>query len=270
MNRLTFFVIFVLVFGILFTSLINDVYAQNDPDILIHIATQADKQIQNQLNEIFNNSIPIEIKLLYDKGHLSVKSLKNSLPDDVEKAKKDFLTAMKSFKQISKIISKSTSTTKITTSETSEIDFSSQLDRLEKYIKTLKTISKKHDTSVDFTEVYDLFKDARNQVNNGVGNPSETIDQLKYHIISIEEKIRNSSSHGLSDRIKQFVNKQVNSIEEKLEKALESGATKTQIDKAHELIEEIRDLISKNQISDAKIVFHELNKLLRNIELSVN
>mgnify|MGYP000162132622 CR=1 FL=1 len=66
MNTLTFFVIFVLVFGILFTSLINDVYAQNDPDILIHIATQADKQIQNQLNEIFNNSIPVEIKLLYD------------------------------------------------------------------------------------------------------------------------------------------------------------------------------------------------------------
>lgn len=269
MNTLTFFVIFVLVFGILFTSLINDVYAQNDPDILIHIATQADKQIQNQLNEIFNNSIPVEIKLLYDKGHLSVKSLKNSLPDDVKQAKKDFLTAMKSFKEISKIISKSTSMTKSTTN-ISDVDFSSQLDRLEKYIKTLKIISKKHDAKVDFREVTDLIQEVRNQINHGIGNPSDTIDQLKRLITSIEKNIRDSPSHETSDRIKQFVNKQLISIEKKLDKALESGATKTQIDKAHKLIEEIRDLISKNQISDAKIVFHELNKLLRNIELSVN
>ncbi|MBS1268339.1 MAG: hypothetical protein MAG458_01068 [Nitrosopumilus sp.] len=268
MNSSVFLTIFVLVFGITSTSLVSDAYAQNDPDILLQIATQADKQIQNQLNEIFNNSSPVEIQLLYDKGHQSVKSLRNSLPDDVKQAKKDFLTAMKSFKEISKIISKSTSMTKST--NTSDVDFSSQLDRLEKYIKTLKIISKKHDTKVDFREVNDLIQEVRNQINHGIGNPSDTIDQLKRLITSIEKNIRDSPSHETSDRIKQFVNKQLISIEKKLDKALESGATKTQIDKAHELIKEIRYLISENQINNAKIVFHELNKLLKDVELSVN
>lgn len=211
MNSSVFLTIFVLVFGITSTSLVSDAYAQNDPDILLQIATQADKQIQNQLNEIFNNSSPVEIQLLYDKGHQSVKSLRNSLPDDVKQAKKDFLTAMKSFKEISKIISKSTSMTKST--NTSDVDFSSQLDRLEKYIKTLKIISKKHDTKVDFREVNDLIQEVRNQINHGIGNPSDTIDQLKRLITSIEKNIRDSPSHETSDRIKQFVNKQLISIE---------------------------------------------------------
>jgi len=269
MNSSVFLIIFVLVLGITSTSLVSDAYAQNDPDILLQIATQADKQIQNQLNEIFNNSSPVEIQLLYDKGHQSVKSLKNSLPDDVKQAKKDFLTAMKSFKEISKIISKSTSMTKSTTN-ISDVDFSSQLDRLEKYIKTLKIISKKHDAKVDFREVTDLIQEVRNQINHGIGNPSDTIDQLKRLITSIEKNIRDSPSHETSDRIKQFVNKQLISIEKKLDKALESGATKTQIDKSHELIKEIRYLISENQIDNAKIVFHELIKLLKDVELSVN
>ena len=44
------------------TSLINPVHAQNDPNILLHIAVQADKQILNQLEKKYGNEILIIYK----------------------------------------------------------------------------------------------------------------------------------------------------------------------------------------------------------------
>ena len=104
MKILALFTIFVLIFGT--TSFVNDAYAQNDLSILLHITTQADKQIQNQLHQVYGNDVPEKIQSLYDKGHMTVNSLEKSLPDDVKQAKKDFLTSMKLFKQISRSKSK--------------------------------------------------------------------------------------------------------------------------------------------------------------------
>ena len=98
MKTLAIFTIFVLISGVAFTSSANNAYAQNDPSILLRIATQADKQILNQLDRSYGDSIPSKIQTLYEKGHTSVESLKNSLSDNIEQAREDFLTAMKSFK----------------------------------------------------------------------------------------------------------------------------------------------------------------------------
>ena len=89
-------------------SLVNHAYGQNDPSILLRIAVQADKQIVNQLDKKYENQIPNNINILYDKGHTAVKSLDQSLSsNDIEKAKQDFLLAMNSFMQISRIMSQS-------------------------------------------------------------------------------------------------------------------------------------------------------------------
>ena len=79
MKTLALFTVFVLTFGTTSTSLINDVYAQNDPNVLLHIATQADTQILNQLDSTYGNSVPSDIQVLYEKGHMTVVSLENSL-----------------------------------------------------------------------------------------------------------------------------------------------------------------------------------------------
>ena len=75
MKKLALFAIIVLIFGTISPSLTNQAYAQNDPSILLRIAIQADKQIVNQLNNVYSNQIPNNIKILYDKGHTAVKSL---------------------------------------------------------------------------------------------------------------------------------------------------------------------------------------------------
>ena len=80
-------------------------------------------------------------------------SLDESLPNDLKKAKKDFLSAMDAFMQISRIISQSAIKV-VNTSDKIDRDLSSEIDRLEKYVKTLETISKKYNINVtnDFIE----------------------------------------------------------------------------------------------------------------------
>lgn len=270
MKTLALFTIFALLSGVAFTSLVNDAYAQNDPNILLRIATQADKQILNQLDRSYGDSIPSKIQMLYEKGHTSVESLKNSLPDNIEQAREDFLSAMKSFKQITRMISEPVAESKISayTSE-SHRDFSSELDRLEKHIKNLKKISEKHNSEINFNEIDNLINEARIQIDNGTDNASGIIDKLKDLIHSIKKEIRESASNGASDRIKQFVDRQLGNIEKKLTRALDAGADETQIDKAHKLIAEIKVLISENDIDNAKMVFHDLHKLMKNIVRSV-
>jgi len=270
MKTIALFTIFVLISVVAFTSSVNDAYAQNDPSILLRIATQADKQILNQLDRSYGNSIPSKIQTLYEKGHASVESLKNSLPDNIEQAREDFLSAMKSFKQITRMISEPVEESKIS-SHTSEShrDFSSELDRLEKYIQNLKKISEKHNSEINFDKIDNLINEAHIQIDNGTDNTSEIIDKLKDLIHSIKKEISESASHGASDRIKQFVDKQLKGIEKKLTRALNEGADKTQIDNAHELITEIKVLISENDIDNAKIAFHDLHKLMKNIVRSV-
>ena len=63
MKTLALFTIFVLISGVASTSLVNDAYAQNDPNVLLRIATQADKQILNQLDRSYGDSIPSKIQI---------------------------------------------------------------------------------------------------------------------------------------------------------------------------------------------------------------
>ena len=193
MKKLAVFAIIVLIFGTVSPSLVNHAYAQNDPSILLRIAIQADKQIVNQLDKKYKNEKPNEINILYDKGHVAVKSLDQSLSNnDIEKAKQDFLLAMNSFMQISRIISQSSEkVVVVTVSDKSNRDLTSEIDRL------------------------------------------------------------------------------LDRIDKELTKAQDDGINQFQIDKAHTLILEIRELLSKNQIHDAKLVYGELKELMKNIGYSI-
>ena len=274
MKKLALFAITILIFGAISPSLTNQAYAQNDPNILLRIAIQADKQIVNQLDKKYENEIPNEINILYDKGHEAVKSLDQSLSNnDIEKAKQDFLLAMNSFMQISRIISQSTEKVVVVTiSEKSNRNMSNELDRLEKYVKTLESISKRHNeieqSKDEFTKAYLLIKEIRNQITLSE-NTSKNITELKSLVNSIKSELRNSIAEKQSNAIKDFFEKFFVQIDQKLIESKDLGMDEIEIDKANELILEIRELLSKNQINDAKLVFSELKIVLKNIGISV-
>jgi sugar-specific transcriptional regulator TrmB len=272
MKKLAVFTIIVLIFGTVSPSLVNHAYAQNDPNILLHIAIQADKQIVNQLDRVYGNQIPNNLKILYDKGHGAVESLNESLPNDIKKAKQDFLLAMNSFMQISRTISQSSEKIIIITKSVKyNRNLSSEIDRLEKYITNLEAISKKYDVNVksDFIQIHDLIQELRNQTNNGNTNYDDIINKIKLILNSIKNTIQESTSKHKSDFIKRFFDRLLDRIDKQLTKAQDDGIDQFQIDKGHTLILEIRELLSKNQIHDAKLVYGELKELMQNIEYSI-
>ena len=273
MKILALFAIIVLIFGTISPSLANQAYGQNDPSILLRIATQADKQIVNQLDKKYQNEIPNNINILYEKGHRAVESLDKSLSNnDIEKAKQDFLLAMNSFMQISRIISQSSEKViVVSVSEKSNQNLESKLDRLEKYVKTLESISNKHkieQNGNNFTTAYSLIQEIRNQINTNEDS-SKNIDELNDLIKSIKNEIRNSMAEKQSNSIKNFFEKFLVQIDQKLMQAKDLGRDEIEIDRANELIIEIRELLSKNQINDAKTVYSELKVVLKNIGISV-
>ncbi len=267
MKTLALFTMFVLIFGTASTSLISNAYAQNDPHILLRIATQADKQIFNQLDRIYDESIPSDIQILYQKGHTAVESLENSLPDNVDQAQENFLTAMKAFKQITRMISESTSDAKNISPDVSDRDLKSELNRLQKYFQSIKTISEKHDTGIDLSEIEQLFVQAYEEINSDEFEAAtETIEQLELLIEIIKQNIRGHESHSTSDRNKTFVLKQLDKIKTSLDKAESSDSDIPELEEANSLVQEIETLISENNISDVKKKFTELIKLVKIIE----
>jgi hypothetical protein len=272
MKKLAVFAIIVLIFGTISPSLVDRAYGQSDPSILLRIAVQADKQIVNQLDRVYGDQIPNNLQILYDKGHRAVYSLDESLPNDIEKAKQDFLLAMNSFMQISRTISQSSEkVVVVTVSDKSNRDLTSEIDRLEKYVKTLEKISKKYNTNVesDFIKIYDLIQELRIQINNGYGEYDDVINEIKIILDSIKNDIRESAIKQRSDFIKRFFDRLLNQVDKLLTHAQNNDVDQIQIDKASALILEIRELLSKNQINDAKVVFAELKELMKNIGYSI-
>ena len=273
MKKLAVFAIIVSIFGTVSPSLVDRAYGQNDPSILLRIAVQADKQIVNQLDNVYGDQIPNNLQILYDKGHAATKSLDESLPDDIEKAKQDFLLAMNSFMQISRIISQSSENVVVkSTFDISNQKISNELDRLEKYVEKLESISKKHNdiaqNSDKFPTAYSIIKEIRNQISTGE-NPSENINELKILVDSIKNDMRKSAAEKQSTAIKRFFERLIGQIDQKVIQVKDSGVDQTEIDKAKGLILEIRELLSKNQINSAKILYSELTVILKNIGISV-
>ena len=273
MKKLALFAIIVLIFGTMSPSLVNHAYGQNDPSILLRIAVQADKQIVNQLDKRYENQIPNNINTLYIKGHTAVKSLDQSLSsNDIEKAKQDFLLAMNSFMQISRIMSQSSEKSiEVNVSVIPHQALESKIDRIEKFVQTLESISKKHNivqNKDEFTKAHSLIKEIRDQITSNQ-NPSEKITELNNLMNSIQKEIRNSISEKQSNAIKNFFEKFLVQIDQKLIEAKDMGRDQIGIDKANELILEIRELLSKNQINDAKKVYSELKVVLKDIGISV-
>ena len=269
MKKLAIFTILVLICGTTSPSLVTHAYGQNDPSILLRIAVQADKQIINQLDQVYGTQIPNNIQILYDNGQKAVESLDESLSnDDVEKAKQDFLLAMNSFMQISRTISHSSQqVSQMTISEKSNNQLSKEIDRLVKYSKTLEKLSKKYDVNVesDFIKINQLVGKLQSQINDSNTNSDNVINQIKNILKSIKSDIHEAAVNQRSDRIKQLLNQLLDEIDENLKTAEMNGVDKTQIDMGHELVLEVKDLLSKNQIDDAKAAYYELKELMKNI-----
>ena len=98
-------------------------------------------------------------------------------------------------------------------------DLTSEIDRLEKYVKTLEKISKKYDINVksDFIKIYDLIQELRNrnQINNENTNYDDIINEIKLFLIllkTIYARIcyQNTNLISLKDFLIDYLRKLIN------------------------------------------------------------
>ena len=252
------FALLILVASMAFGGITNNAYAADDP-VILKIVQRAQEQISNQISDDSSD----KIKRLFEEGTQQVQSLEKSLQsDDASAAKEHFLSAMKIFKEVSRHLTTSASDV----SSQDETSYpgdtarnpSNDLQRLQFYLDNLKTIAKKHDALVDFSELDELFVKARQQISDYQFTQAlDTIHKIKETIVDVNKELREKTSKQESQRAKVYAQKYLEQLDRLIENAKKQGVSDeivqklesakenlSSTDDPRQIIEEIRKIIS--------------------------
>ena len=269
MKTIAIYGILILTVSLVFGGLTNTVLAQENPLILIKIAKRAQEQIQIQIS----NDSPKEIKKLFEEGKKEVEAIEESLlTNDLTSAKEHFLSTMRIYTEISRQLA----TTQIShpennTTQTTQPNPSNDLLRMYSYVNNLKGIAKNHNSTIDFSELNELFAIARNQINsNQFNEASQTIHEIKKNIIDINAELRQQASHQESNRAQAFAQKYLKQLDRLIELAEDTGKSKDIIQKLEvaresltlatspgNIIKEVRNILLLQQqfeLSESKLL----------------
>jgi hypothetical protein len=259
MKNITTYALLILVSSIALGGMTSNVSAsEDDPAILLKIAKRAQEQIHNQITEDSSD----KIKKLFEEGTQQVDSLEKSLrSDDIASAKENFLSAMKIFKEISKHLTSSVSDT-APQAETTSLrdnvqDPSNDLQRLQAYVNTLKTIAKKHNASIDFSELDNLFTKARQQITDHQFTQAlDTVHEIKETIVDVNKELREKASKQESQRAKEYAQKYLEQLDRLIENAKKQGVS----DEIIEKLESARENLSSTD--NPRQIIEEIRKIM--------
>ena len=265
MNRLIVFGLLLLVSSIPLGGITSSAFAQTDPTILITIANRAQTQIEKQLTD----STPEKIIELYQTGVNEVNALKESLNEnDVETAKKHFLSAMRIFAEISHLLNEQQ-----TKAETTQLrvapqhDYSSDLERIHNYVTSLKALAKKYNAPIDFTEIDSLFDTAQNQARTGNSDIVQTINQIKRLVIEINEEIRDHAAKQQQERAKRYAQQYLEQLDRLIENAKSQGVSEDVVNKLENLKERLSAATDPQDIVEK---IKEIISIKKQFELTKN
>ncbi len=237
MKSITIFGALILTISLVFAGITNNVYAQDEPSILLTIAKRAENQIQNQISDASD-----ELKRLFEEGKDEVEALEKSLSnDDMNSAKKHFLSSMKIFTEISRQLTSQTTTQTETTVQNTVKNPTGDLLRMYGYVNNLKAIAKNQNSSVNFAELDELILEARQQIGEKqFSEASQTIREIKSTIIEINNELRQNASKQESNRAQSFAQKYISQLDRLIEHA-------TTLGKSEELIQKLES--AKNDLT---------------------
>jgi len=253
MKTIGTFALLILVTSMAFGGMTNNVFAAEDPAFYLKIAKRAQEQIQNQISTDSSD----KVKRLFQEGTQQVNALEESLRSgDISSAKENFLSAMKIFKQISRDLSTSDTVSDVAPkSETSAKDTvrypSNDLDRLQAYVNSLKAIAKKHNASIDFSELNELFSKARQQINDKqFTQAQETAHKIKETVVEVNKELREKAAKQESQRAKEYVQKYLEQLDRLIENAKKQGISDEIIKKLETAKENLSSTTNPNEIID--------------------
>ncbi len=257
MKTIATFGLLILVASMALGGMTSNVSAQDDPAILLKIAKRAQEQIHNQISTDSSD----KVKRLFEEGTQKVNALEEALrSDDISSAKKYFLSAMKIFTEISRQLTTSDVASQAETDSVSTAvrDPSNDLQRLQGYVNSLKTIAKKHNASIDFSELDELFAKARQQISeHQFALALETLHEIKETIVEVNKELREEASKQESQRAKEYAKKYLEQLDRLIENAKKQGVANEIIEKLEtakenlsstdnprEIVKEIRKIMS--------------------------
>ncbi len=256
MNKIMVFGLLILVSSMTLGGVTSSAFAQTDPTILITLANRAQTQIERQISDSSSD----EIKQLFRNGIAEVKALEESLEqDDIETAKKHFLNAMRLFAQISHLINEQEDTQAEATQlrAAPQPDYSSDLERIHKYVTSLKALAKKYNAPIDFSEIDSLIDTAQEQARNGNSEIVHTINEIKHLVIEINNDIRDFAAKQQQERAKRYAQQYLEQLDRLIENAKSQGISEEVIVKLenlkeklsvatdpHDIVEKIKEIIS--------------------------
>ena len=260
MKTVTTFALLILVASMALGGMTSNVSAAEDPAILLKIAKRAQEQINNQISTDSSD----KVKRLFEEGTQQVDALEKALrSDDVSSAKEHFLSAMKIFKEISRHLTSSNNVSDaVPQAESSTVrdtvrNPSNDLQRLQVYVYSLKTITKKHDASIDFTELDESFKQARQQISDHqFAQVLDTIHEIKETIVEINKELREKASKQESQRAKAYAQKYLEQLDRLIENAKKQGVS----DEIIERLEAARENLSSTY--NPRQIVEEIRKIM--------
>lgn len=286
MKSISIFLFFILTTSLVLGSTINTIYAQDNPSILIKIAKRAQDQIQNQIT----SQTSLDIKKLFEEGKTEFTGLEDSLSNnDLTSAKEHFLSAMKIFSEVSRqLASNQPNQNETKPTQTPQNNPTNEFLRLYSYVNNLKTIAQKHNSSIDFSDLDELFVTAKNQITNREFNEAtQTIQEIKQSIIEINNNLRQEASHQEQTRAQSFAQKYLIQLDRLIDHAQNTGLSSEVIQKLElarenlesatspsDIIKEVRNImliqqqfdISENKLLELRIT--QIEQTISNISNS--
>ena len=264
MRTIATFGLLILVASITLGGMTSNVSAQdNSPEHLLKIANRAQEQIQNQISSDSSD----KVKRLFEQGVQKVDALEKALrSDDIDSAKENVLSAMKIFKEISRHLTTSDAVSNVKSDAVSQAestvrpdvkDPSNDLQRLHAYVESLKTIAKKHGASIDFSELDELFAEARKQISdNQFDLAIETLREIKQTIVEVNKELREEASKQESQRANEYAQKYLEQLDRLIEHAKKQGVSAEIIEK----LETARENLSSTD--NPKEIVKEIRKIM--------
>lgn len=221
MKTIATFGLLILVASMVIGGMTNSVSAQDDPTILLKIAKRAQEQIYNHISTDSSNTI----QELFKEGKHKVTLLEIALENNnTDSAKEYFLSTMKIFTEISKQLETSNASSTSETLSTNIQDPSNHLQRIKVYVDSLKIIAQKHNTSIDFSDLDELFILAKQQISDEEYIlASETIREIKDTTAEIKKVLGKEASKQESHRIIAYAQKYLKQLDRLIEHAKKQG-----------------------------------------------
>ena len=282
MNKTNFIMLFLI--ASLLGTISTYAYAESESESLVRLATQARDHIKLELSN--TESVPNEIKKLYEQGSAEIDALNNAVKEEnAEEARTHFLAAMKIFKEIGQQISQVRPVAERALAQDTNTQYGIKpvIDRMEKYVDRLKGIAEKNGVEIDFQALDELITTAKNNYNSGdLGSAEKNIGILESLTLDVYNVLKDNADQKKIMRAKDFAEKQIQRVDILIVQAKDLGLSENitknleqsrlQLIKASnssQIVKQTRIIITlKNQFDESKA--NRIDAIINDLEAKLD